>query len=236
MTAALEVKKLRRTGYFPALLGSALLSAAVPAVNMAARGETYLAQSGGAIEILLNANWQMMAMLNVLSTLCAACLMFHAEYAGNALDKLEVLPVRVFSVYLGKAVLAVFMLAVMTAVEFVSLHLCARHWFGESVDTARLLSLAGYALAAGIPTLLASLAVAAACRNMWVSLGIGLTLVFTLSVFPQDNAVIRLLPYATPYTTALEGQITTVLIACAAESAVLLSLGPAILKARRRFE
>lgn len=236
MTAALEVKKLRRTGYFPALLGSALLSAAVPAVNMAARGETYLAQSGGAIEILLNANWQMMAMLNVFSTLCAACLMFHAEYAGNALDKLEVLPVRVFSVYLGKAVLAVFMLAVMTAVEFVSLHLCARYWFGESVDTARLLSLAGYALAAGIPTLLASLAVAAACRNMWVSLGIGLTLVFTLSVFPQDNAVIRLLPYATPYTTALEGQITTVLIACAAESAVLLSLGPAILKARRRFE
>lgn len=236
MTAALEVKKLRRTGYFPALLGSALLSAAVPAVNMAARGETYLAQSGGAIEILLNANWQMMAMLNVLSTLCATCLMFHAEYAGNALDKLEVMPVRVFSVYLGKAVLAVFMLAVMTAVEFVSLHLCARRWFGESVDIARLLSLAGYALAAGIPTLLASLAVAAACRNMWVSLGIGLTLVFTLSVFPQDNAVIRLLPYATPYTTALEGQVTTVLIACAAESAVLLSLGPAILKARRRFE
>ena len=236
MTAALEVKKLRRTGYFPALLGSALLSAAVPAVNMAARGETYLAQSGGAIEILLNANWQMMAMLNVLSTLCAACLMFHAEYAGNALDKLEVLPVRVFSVYLGKAVLAVFMLAVMTAVEFVSLHLCARHWFGESVDAVRLLSLAGYALAAGIPTLLASLAVAAACRNMWVSLGIGLTLVFTLSVFPQDNAVIRLLPYATPYTTALEGQVTAVLIACAAESAALLSLGPAILKARRRFE
>ena len=236
MTAALEVKKLRRTGYFPALLGSALLSAAVPAVNMAARGETYLAQSGGAIEILLNANWQMMAMLNVLSTLCAACLMFHAEYAGNALDKLEVLPVRVFSVYLGKAVLAVFMLAVMTAVEFVSLHLCARHWFGESIDAVRLLSLAGYALAAGIPTLLASLAVAAACRNMWVSLGIGLTLVFTLSVFPQDNAVIRLLPYATPYTTALEGQVSTVLIACAAESAVLLSLGPAILKARRRFE
>lgn len=236
MTAALEVKKLRRTGYFPALLGSALLSAAVPAVNMAARGETYLAQSGGAIEILLNANWQMMAMLNVLSTLCAACLMFHAEYAGNALDKLEVLPVRVFSVYLGKAVLAVFMLAVMTAVEFVSLYLCARHWFGGSVDAVRLLSLAGYALAAGIPTLLASLAVAAACRNMWVSLGIGLTLVFTLSVFPQDNAVIRLLPYATPYTTALEGQVTTVLIACAAESAALLSLGSAILKARRRFE
>lgn len=236
MTAVLEVKKLRRTGYFPALLGSALLSAAVPAVNMAARGETYLAQSGGAIEILLNANWQMMAMLNVLSTLCAACLMFHAEYAQNALDKLEVLPVRVFSVYLGKAVLAVFMLAVMTAVEFVSLYLCARHWFGGSVDTARLLSLAGYALAAGIPTLLASLAVAAACRNMWVSLGIGLTLVFTLSVFPQDNAVIRLLPYATPYTTALEGQVSTVLIACAAESAALLPLGPAILKARRRFE
>lgn len=236
MTAALEVKKLRRTGYFPALLGSALLSAAVPAVNMAARGETYLAQSGGAIEILLDANWQMMAMLNVLSTLCAACLMFHAEYAGNALDKLEVMPVRVFSVYLGKAVLAVFMLAVMTAVEFVSLHLCARHWFGGSVDAVRLLSLAGYALAAGIPTLLASLAVAAACRNMWVSLGIGLTLVFTLSVFPQDNAVIRLLPYATPYTTALEGQVSTVLIACAAESAVLLPLGPAILKARRRFE
>lgn len=236
MTATLEVKKLRRTGYFPALLGSALLSAAVPAVNMAARGETYLAQSGGAIEILLDANWQMMAMLNVLSTLCAACLMFHAEYAGNALDKLEVLPVRVFSLYLGKAVLAVFMLAVMTAVEFVSLYLCARHWFGGSVDAVRLLSLAGYALAAGIPTLLASLAVAAACRNMWVSLGIGLTLVFTLSVFPQDNAVIRLLPYATPYTTALEGQVSTVLIACAAESAALLPLGPAILKARRRFE
>ena len=236
MSIVIESKKLKRTGYLPAFLAGGFLAAAFPVVYMMVKAEEMTSLSGNPLEILMSANWQMMAMLNVLSTLCAACLMFHAEYAGNALDKLEVLPVHVFSLYLGKAVLAVFMLAVMTAVEFVSLHLCARHWFGESVDTARLLSLAGYALAAGIPTLLASLAVAAACRNMWVSLGIGLTLVFTLSVFPQDNAVIRLLPYATPYTTALEGQVTTVLIACAAESAVLLSLGPAILKARRRFE
>lgn len=56
MMLTIELKKLRRTGVLPALLGAAALAAAAAAVNMAARGEIYLAQDGAELDILLSAN------------------------------------------------------------------------------------------------------------------------------------------------------------------------------------
>ena len=66
MSISLEYKKIKRTGFLPVFLGGGILAAAVPVVNMAVRSEIYLTQQGTPIQVLLEANWQMMAMLNVL--------------------------------------------------------------------------------------------------------------------------------------------------------------------------
>ena len=64
MSVSLECKKVKRTGFLPAFFGGGILAAAVPVINMAVRSEMYLNQQGSPIQILLGANWQMMAMLN----------------------------------------------------------------------------------------------------------------------------------------------------------------------------
>ena len=57
-----------------------------------------------------------------------------------------------------------------------------------------------------------------------VFLALGVILVFTLSIFPQDNPVLRLLPFCSPYQTfaaaAEHGRIPLFMGVCAAETAV----------------
>ncbi len=65
MSVSLEWKKVKRTGFLPAFFGGGTLAAIVPIINMAVRPERYLNQQGSPVQILLDANWQMMAMLNV---------------------------------------------------------------------------------------------------------------------------------------------------------------------------
>ena len=77
MTFGLECKKVKRTGFIPTFIVGGLLAAAVPVVNMAVRSETYLGLESSPIQILMDANWQMMAMLNVLLLVASACLMYH---------------------------------------------------------------------------------------------------------------------------------------------------------------
>ena len=99
MSISLECKKIKRTGFLPAFLGGSILAGAVPVINMAVRSEMYQTQQGNPIQILLGANWQMMAMLNVLLVVAGSCLLYHTEYADNAMQKMKSLPLRESSVF-----------------------------------------------------------------------------------------------------------------------------------------
>ena len=79
MSVLLECKKVKRTGFLLAFFGGGILAAAVPIINMAVRSEMYLNQPDSPIQILLGANWQMMAMLNVLLAVAGTCLLYHTE-------------------------------------------------------------------------------------------------------------------------------------------------------------
>lgn len=87
MSLLIESKKLKRTGYLPAFLAGGFLAAAFPVVYMMVKAEEMTALAGNPINILMSANWQMMAMLNILISICGACMMYHTEYA----DKFTVL-------------------------------------------------------------------------------------------------------------------------------------------------
>ena len=70
----IESKKLKRTGYLPAFLAGGFLAAASPVVYMMVKAEEMTALAGNPINILMSANWQMMAMLNILISICGACM------------------------------------------------------------------------------------------------------------------------------------------------------------------
>lgn len=245
MILNLEIKKLKRTGYLPAFLGCALLAAAFPLANMLFRPETFTAMPGSPFDILMDANWQMMAMLNILISICGACMMYHTEYADNGVQKMDVLPIRAGSMFLGKSVIAALMLAVMTAVEILAVAGCALHWFPDyRPDTAELLkNILGSVLfqwTAALPTVLLMLVIASACRNMWVPLGTGVILAFTLLIFPQDNAVLSLFPFSSPYQTlaaaAENDRVFLFLGVCAAETLLFSVLELIYQKLRRCVE
>ena len=144
MSVSLECKKVKRTGFLPAFIGGGILAAAVPVANMAVRSEMYLNQPGSPIQILLGANWQMMSMLNVLLAVAGACLLYHTEYADNAMQKMKSLPIRE-------------------------------------------------------PCIILSLLISEACKNMWVSLGVGVVCVFTATILPTTNFSLSLFPFAMPF-------------------------------------
>ena len=269
MTLLLECRKLKRTGIIPAFLAGGLLSAAVPIINMAARSSSYTSLSGDPLTILLDSNWQMMAMLNILTLICTSCMMYHSEYADNGIQKMDVLPVRPFGMFLGKAFITALSLAVMILLEMASFALCMDHWFsgpdassaifaipgasgtdfpvsGVSDPGASFAGLAFSLLKAGgfqflilLPTALLMLLIASACRNIWISLGIGVICVFALMILPQDSLILNLIPFHTPYLTfpavLQEEQIALFLFACTAETLLFAFAESLFLKVRRCF-
>ena len=129
MSLSLECKKAKRTGFIPAFLCGGILAAAVPIVNMAVRSEIYLGQQSSPIQILMGANWQMMAMLNILLVVAGSCLLYHTEFADNAMQKMKSLPIRESSVFFGKFVLTSIMSVVVLAIEAASISFCVSNWF-----------------------------------------------------------------------------------------------------------
>lgn len=200
MSFFLECKKVKKTGFLPAFFGGGMLAGAVPVVNMAFRSEMYLSQQGTPVQILTGANWSLMAMLNILLVAAGTCILYHTEYADNAIQKMESLPIRESSIFFGKAILTILMSIFVFAIEAGATAFCSYHWFkiGNGFWSELCRSF-GYALIMMLPCMILSLLISQACRNMWVSLGIGVVCVFTATMLPTDSFILSLFPYAAPF-------------------------------------
>ena len=198
--SSLETRKLKRTGYIPAFLGGGLLAGLVPIVNMTVRTTMFTTQPGNPFHILMDANWQLMAQLNVLLLVCGACILYHTEYEGNAIQKAETLPVTPFFLFLGKLGILILSCLLPICLEAISLLLCCMHWFPDSPGRGMLL-LKGLAFefALMLPTAAAMLFISSICRNMWICLGTGVILVFMASMLPSGNEIMAFMPFASPY-------------------------------------
>jgi hypothetical protein len=237
----LEYRKIKRTGFLPAFFGGGILAAAVPIVNMAVRSEMYLGLQGTAIQILMDANWQMMAMLNVLLVVSGACLLYHVEHADGGLQKMRSLPIREGSVFFGKVAVMMLMCVLVLAMEAASVLFCSWHWFqgqtdggqwrggqwgggGGNVFAIELCKSFGYAFLLILPCVILSLLMAEACKNMWVSLGIGVVCVFTATMLPTNSFVLSLFPFAMPFQVfaGMEAEWVTRFVCAAAVEIVML--------------
>lgn len=225
MSFLLEAKKLKRSGYLPAFLACGLLAAAFPLMNMLIRAKAFTSLTGEPFNILMNANWQMLSIINILIIICGACTMYYNEYADNAIQKMEVLPIHPVSMFLGKFSIAGLVLSAMVLIETVVLVGCAFHWFPAfEFNLIEAVKSTGFQIAVTLPTLMLMLVIASVCKNMWVSLGIGVILVFTLSILSQESLILSLLPFSSPYqtlATALEnGHAALYLGVCGIETIV----------------
>lgn len=240
MSLCLEYKKVKRTGFFPAFVGGGILAAAVPVLNMAVRSEIYIGQPKPPVQILLAANWQMMAMLNILLVVAGACLMYHMEYSDNAIQKMRTLPIWESHLFFGKCFLMVAACVLALAVEAASVAFCAVNWFAK-VDGlgTEILKNFSYSFLLMLPVIFLSLFIASQCQNMWVSLGIGVICVFLATMIPMKQFALSLFPFALPYQMIAgrgESTIRKFAIGAVAEVVGLAIVQPMFLKVRRLFE
>lgn len=240
MNVSLECKKVKRTGFLPAFFSGGILAAAVPVINMAVRSEMYLILPGNPIQILLGANWQMMAMLNVLLVVAGACLLYHTEYADNAMQKMKSLPIRENSIFLSKAVLIIFMSLFVLVIEAGAVTFCTCHWFkignGYYYELCKYF---GYSFLLMLPCVILSLFIAEVCKNMWVSLGISVVCVFTATMLPASNFALSLFPFAMPFQIFASTDVTQSIHYICVTIAELVVCGLTQLtfvKVRRSFE
>ncbi|MCD7827238.1 MAG: ABC transporter permease [Clostridiales bacterium] len=240
MSFGLECKKVKRTGFFPALIVGGLFSAIVPVLNMAVRSDNYIRLENSPIQILMNANWQMMAMLNVLLFVVGACLMYHTEYADNGIQKMCTLPTKEKNLFFGKFVLLLVMGIVVLTLEASAIAFSTAYWFDTFSNWGlELLKCFGYAFLLMLPAVLSSLLIASLCKNMWVSLGIGVICVFTATMLPMNNFVVSLFPFALPFQMfvgAAENTVRNMIIASIAEIIIIAFVEVLLLKVRRSME
>ncbi len=240
MSFYLECKKVKRTGFMPAFLCGGFLAAIVPVLNMAVRSENYLGLQAAPVQILMDANWQMMTMLNILLIVAGACLMYHTEYAENAIQRMCTLPMKESNLFFGKVTFMALMCVMILAIEAASIAFCSYHWFEPSPEVwTEIIKNFGYALLLMLPTALGSLFLASACKNMWVSLGVGVVCVFTATMLPTKNFILSLFPFALPFQIfagTAEHTVHSFLIAAIAEILIIGIAEVLFLKVRRSFE
>ena len=242
MSMAIEFRKTKRTGFWPAFLAGGILAAAIPVVNLAVRSELYTGTYGEPLEILLKANWQMMAMLHIFLLILGACLLYHTEYADNAMQKMEMLPVSIFGMHIGKARLLTLAGMIALLLENASFAFCVYHWFEVPEDFwLVLLKNAGFTAIVMFPVIFAVLAVSYICKNMWVSLGICVICTFVVSVVPQtmspDSAFV-MFPFALPYQSFVllsREQVNHFLCVAGIEAVILAAVQLVLLKIRRKL-
>ena len=144
----LECKKLKRTGCLPAVVLCGLFAAAFPLANMLVRPEAFTTLPGDPLSILADANWQMIAMLNILLSICLCCIMYHTEFADRGIQKSETLPVKAHLLFLGKGTILAVSDIVVILTECAALGFCALHWFPaytfDSSAAFALLKFAGF--------------------------------------------------------------------------------------------
>ena len=102
MNILLEYKKIKRTGIMFGCIAGGVLAAGIPVLELTVRSEQYAGLIQSPLQIILEADWQMMAMLNMLLVTTIACMMYHTEYADNAIRRIITLPVREEEVFFKK--------------------------------------------------------------------------------------------------------------------------------------
>ncbi|MDF2632430.1 MAG: transporter permease, partial [Caproiciproducens sp.] len=129
MSFTLECNKLKRTALLPALFLGGFLSAAFPVINLFARKDSFINLPNPPLQILVNSNWMMMAMLNSFLMVLGACMIYHIEFADNAIQRMDSLPIRPSSLFLSKFVLLAVSFIVVLMIEGASFILCTWKWF-----------------------------------------------------------------------------------------------------------
>lgn len=239
MILSLEIKKTKRTGLCPAFFAGALAASAFPVINTAVRTELFTSQDLPPIDILLNGNWDMMASFHSFLAIVGACILYHTEFANRAMEKLHMLPVSQGKIFLSKNLLLLLLFLPVFLIEAGFFLFCAWRWFPDRQPGIETLAWnTAFSIAAVFPVLLLSTLIASLAKNMWISLGAGVTCMFLGQMtVSYDSVFSKLYTFCLPYrflTSSMPSEDILMLLGiCGGEAILLLTVAIILLKFRR---
>lgn len=239
MMLSVELKKNKRSGLIWSFLGGAILAGLIPVLNMAFRSEVYTGTEGDPLQILLNANWQMMAMLNTLLIVVSACLSYYVESADNALQKMLALPIKEESMFFAKFLLLSMFFIGVFVIEVAALAFSSVYWFSGYPDlTMEIFKNLGYIFLLSLPALVLSLMIASFFTNIWIALGIGIIGIFLATMLSDQSVILTAFPFNLPFQTLHgtdSGAADTLMWIAIGETVVLLLIQKIMMYGRRLF-
>lgn len=171
---SIELKKCKRTGFIPLMITVGILGAAYALLNFTVRKETLLNLPLKPMDILLTQLYGMVMVLNMFGLIVGTCIIYSIEFKGNAVKKLQVLPVSVPRVYLCKFTIMTFVFLVAVILQNIVLAIIGVTDLPDgSFEFGTLMSFAGYSFITSLPVLSFMLFVSSRIKNMWITLGIG---------------------------------------------------------------
>lgn len=240
MSLMTELKKIKRTGLAETFLAGGILSALVPVLNTALRTELFVSQNGNPFEILVNGNWQIIAMMNVLLVVVGSSIIYNIEYSNNAVQKTETLPINSFSIFIGKFTIISIFSVVNIALETAAIMFCSKKWFDTSqFFDMQILKFFAVSVLFVITAALLMTIVAKYCRNMWVCLGIGILFVLFATVLGNKNLYFSMFPFALPFETIFgntEKETSQLVIASVSECGIFAVSELILNKIRRNVQ
>lgn len=173
-TLVIELRKGKRTGVIPVLLGVGVLGAAYAFVNFLVRKDTLLNLPLAPMDVLLTQLYGMITVLNMFGIVVATCMIYNMEFKGNAIRKMYMLPVSAAGMYFCKFLILTFLHLVAIVVQNLALlRIGLTDLPAGAFEFDTLLRFAGYSFLTSMPVLAFMLLVSSRSPNMWVPLGVG---------------------------------------------------------------
>ena len=198
----MELKKLKRTGFFPTIIFGALLGASIPILNMIIRTDVYVNMNGSPLKILLDANWQLMGLINLLIIIIGACVIYNVEFTDNAIQKMEMLPIKLSTIFIKKTMILIASMVLVVIMEFLSISICSFHWFSITNNYIfEIMKFTGISILFLLPVIILMTGISSTCKNIWISLGIGIICIF-MAMAVQSS--FEIFPFVLPFKVAID--------------------------------
>lgn len=236
MTFLVEFKKIKRTALLPALLLGGILSGAIPIINLLTRSDAFVHLPGDPLEIILNGNWMMMALLNSFLMVLGTCILYHIEFADNAIQRMDSLPIRPSHLFLNKFMLLVFIFFIVFGIEGAALYFCVWKEFSVSYGfLVEVIKQMSYSFLMSLPVLSFMIAISSFLKNMWVTVGIGVIGIFVPQILNCVKGIVEYFPFYFPFHSILvEGiSVKIPLWVAVFETILFLAVGLVLSKLRR---
>jgi hypothetical protein len=202
---SIELIKCKRSGVATIMTIAGLFGALYIFAFFFVRNEMLMALPIPPMDILLTQAYGLIAVINMLSIIVAACLIYRTEYAQRAIQKMYALPIKAVGIYGCKACILVVSLIAVFVLQYSMLGIVGNMYLPEyAFRFLTFLKYSIYTFLTTLPVVLSMLIIASQSANMWIVLGVGVIGFFSgMAMSLSDSIWLLINPFALILAPAL---------------------------------